>query len=121
MTRPNKPNPRVANGHRRRELRARVLREETHCGICGQPVDKTLGMMRGQHGARCAGDCAGCVPHPLRAEVDEVLPVSRGGDPLARDNVRLTHRICNQRRGDGRNERARAAEARPAVVASDIW
>lgn len=99
-----KPNPRVSNGHRRRELRARVLREETHCGICGQVVDKAL-----PHGL------------PLSPEVDEIMPVSRGGDPLARDNVRLAHRICNQRRGNGKHERAEAAGARPVVVASDIW
>ena len=101
-------NPRSANGHRRRELRKRVLAEETNCGICGKPVDKTLSL--GADGK----------PHPLRAEVDEILPVSRGGSPIERSNCRLAHRICNQKRGNGRNERDRPTPAR-AVVASPIW
>lgn len=71
----SRPNPRVANGHRRRELRRRVLAEEDRCGICGGIVDKTL-----HH------------HDPLAPEVDEIVPVSRGGDPLARANVRLVHR-----------------------------
>lgn len=76
-------NPRNANGHRRRQLRARVLAEEDTCGICGQPVDKTLR-----------------TPHPGSPEVDEIIPVSLGGSPLQRSNVRLAHRLCNQRRGN---------------------
>lgn len=118
----SKPNPRNANGHRRRELRKRVLAEETHCGLCGGGVDKTLTMMRGQHGPRCSNrECAGCVPHPMRAEVDEIVPVSLGGNPLDRSNVRLAHRECNRRRGNGMGERATAAAERPQVVASGIW
>jgi hypothetical protein len=81
-------NPRQRNGHRRRRLRAQVLAEETHCGICGQPVDVTLP--------------AGL---PASPEVDEVQPVSLGGNPLSRENARLTHRLCNQQRGNGRRDR----------------
>ena len=79
-----KPNPRVANGHRRRQLRARVLREEHLCWLCGQPVDKTLPP-----------------GHPMAPECDEVIPVSLGGSPLDRANVRLAHRLHNQQRGNG--------------------
>lgn len=85
-------NVRRQNGHRRNELRARVLAEETHCHLCRGWVDKTLGMVPGRHGPRCKGDCAGCIPHDMRAEVDEIIPVSRGGDPYARTNTRLAHR-----------------------------
>jgi len=77
-------NPRTANGHRRRQLRARVLAEETHCGLCGRPVDTQLP--------------AGL---PASPEVDEIIPVSRGGSPYDRTNCRLVHRLCNQRRGNG--------------------
>jgi hypothetical protein len=80
-------NPRYRNGHRRRQLRAQVLAEETHCGICGQPVDVSLP--------------AGLPESP---EVDEIQPVSLGGDPLDRNGCRLTHRRCNQRRGNGRRK-----------------
>ena len=77
-----KRNPRVANGHRRRQLRAQVLAEETHCGRCGRPVDTSLppGL-------------------PESPEVDEILPVSRGGSPYDRANTQLSHRLCNQRAG----------------------
>lgn len=68
-------NPRRANGYRRDLVRRRVLREETDCWLCGQPVDKTLK-----------------TPHPGSPEVDEIVPVSKGGDPFARANCRLAHR-----------------------------
>lgn len=76
-------NPRNANGHRRRQIRRRVLAAYTHCALCGLPVDKTL-------------------PHtdPGAPEVDEITPVSLGGDPLAWSNVQLAHRICNQRKSN---------------------
>ena len=77
-------NPRRANGHRRTQLRQRVLREEDICWLCGHPVDKTL------------------PPYlPGSPEVDEIIPVSLGGDPLDRNNTHLAHRICNVRRGNG--------------------
>jgi len=84
------PNPRRANGHRRNQVRARVLREENDCWLCGLPVDKGLK-----------------TPDPGSPEVDEILPVSLGGDPFARANCRLAHRlrICNIRRGNGTKTR----------------
>ena len=84
-----KPNPRTANGHRRRQVRARVLAEEDMCWLCGQPVDKTLK-----------------TPDPGSPEVDEVLPISLGGSPIKRSNVRLSHRLCNVRRGNGTKVKA---------------
>lgn len=91
----------AGNGHRRRQVIARVKAEETDCWLCGEPVDKTLTMAWGEHSKRCTNpECAGCVPHPMRAEVDEVTPRSKGGDPLDRNNCRLSHRICNQRKGN---------------------
>ncbi|WP_442802260.1 HNH endonuclease [Rhodococcus sp. PD04] len=83
-----KANPRYANGHRRRKLRERVLAEEDVCALCGLAVDKTL--TNGPDGK----------PHPLRGEVDEIVPVSRGGSPFERANVQLAHRRCNQRKGN---------------------
>jgi 5-methylcytosine-specific restriction endonuclease McrA len=73
------------NGARYRALRARVLAEEDHCHICGRPVDKTLR-----------------TPHPLSPEVDHIEPFATGGHPTDRANCALSHRICNQRKGDGR-------------------
>ena len=74
-------NPRRANGHRRDRLRRRVLAAYSHCAECGGLVDKTLPPY--DDGA---------------AEVDEIIPVSLGGDPLAWSNVQLTHRGCNRRK-----------------------
>ena len=79
----SKANPRRSNGHRRDQIRKRVLSEESNCWLCGEPVDTTL------------------PPHqPGSPEVHEIIPVSRGGDPLDRDNCRLTHRLCNDRQGN---------------------
>lgn len=88
-------NPRYANGHRRRQLRKRVLAHYSDCALCGRPVDKTL------------------PPNdPGAPEVHEIIPVSLGGDPLAWRNVRLTHRICNQQRGN-RTDDVDTADTRP--------
>lgn len=76
-----KPNPRRTNGHRRNQVRARVLAEEDICALCGMPVDKTLK-----------------TPDPGSPEVDEIVPVRDGGDPYDRSNCRLTHRRCNRYR-----------------------
>ena len=34
--------------------------------------------------------------------VDEIIPVSQGGDPYDPNNTRAAHWICNARRGAGR-------------------
>ena len=74
-----KPNPRRTNGARRDTIRRRALAYYDTCYICGQPIDKTLR-----------------TPHPMSAEVDEIVPVSRGGSPYEWSNIRLTHRRCNR-------------------------
>lgn len=76
-------NPRYQNGHRRRMLRKRVLYAYDTCALCGKPVDKSLP----------AG-------HPMSAEIDEIIPVSKGGDPLDWNNVQLAHRCCNRQKSN---------------------
>lgn len=47
-------------------------------------------------------------------EVDEVVPVSLGGDPLDFANTQPAHRICNQRKGNGcRRHRGGATKPDP--------
>ena len=109
-----KANVRYANGHRRRELRARVLAAYDTCALCGQPVDRTLRL--GPDGK----------PHPLSPEVDEIIPVSRGGNPLAWSNVQLTHRRCNRAKSNMSDGAARALigrqeRANRTVQASPDW
>lgn len=76
-------NSRYANGNARRKLRAWLRSQGRPCHICGRPIDYSLP----------AGD-------PMSFEVDELVPVSRGGSPLDRENVDAAHRVCNQRRGN---------------------
>lgn len=75
-------NARTKNGHRRRQLREWWRAQELPCHLCGQPIDYTLP----------ARD-------PMSFEVDEIIPVSLGGDPLSRENTAPAHRICNQKKG----------------------
>lgn len=122
--------PLNSNGHRRRELRRRVLAEETLCALCDQPVDKTLKTIPGGHYKKCPGPpCQGCLPHPMRAEVDEIVPRAKGGSPLSRDNTTLMHREHNQFKGTLSLEQARTKwqaqqttpTTRPTITASPIW
>lgn len=97
-------NPRQANGHRRRQLRARVLREEDECWRCGLPVDKTL------------------PPHlDGSPEVDEVIAVALGGDPLDRANARLAHRLCNVQAGEQTKKQLKARRTIEAFETSRSW
>lgn len=97
-------NPRYGNGARRTKLRQRVLAAYDVCAICGQPVDKSLR-----------------TPDPMSAEVDEIIPVSKGGDPLDWNNVRLTHRRCNRLKSNKSDEHARALLAqRPEPKATAL-
>ncbi|MEV4151789.1 HNH endonuclease [Nocardia salmonicida] len=61
------------------EIRAR---DGDDCSICGLPVPTDA-----------------FKPHPLAAEVDHILPISRGGshDP---NNLALAHKTCNIGKGD---------------------
>ena len=102
-------NPRYKNYNKREKIRAQVLREETHCWLCGDKVDTSLPPRT-----------------PSSPEVDEILPVSLGGDPIDRKNVRLAHRLCNQKRGNKLPQeaideaRARAKQSGP-LKTSRAW
>lgn len=78
------PNPRRSNGSARTKLRDAVRAEGLPCALCGMPIDYSLP----------AGD-------PMSYELDEIVPVSKGGSPYERANVQPAHRICNQRKGNG--------------------
>ena len=74
---------RYANGHARRQVRAWLRAQGPPRATCGRPIDYDPP----------AGD-------PMSFEVDEIVPVSRGGSPIDRANVQPAHRICNERRGN---------------------
>ena len=108
-------NPRYAKGTARAKLRNRLRAEGRGCWICrafGRPdaIDYSLP-------AR----------HPRSFEVDDLVPVSRGGDPVAYANVDAAHRECNIWRGNrsvnevlriAREYRARAAGKKEGSVDS---
>jgi hypothetical protein len=58
-------------------------RDEWRCGICGDPVDKTLRW-----------------PDPMSASLDHITPLSKGGRH-AIGNVQCSHLRCNLRKRDG--------------------
>ena len=81
-------NPRRANGTRRNSIRWWLRAQHRPCWICqafGRPgvIDYSLP----------AG-------HPFSFEVDELIPVSKGGSPFSRSNVDAAHRCCNQWRSN---------------------
>ena len=84
--------PRRVNDAARRAARRRVLAAYDRCAICDQLIDKTLKF-----------------PDPWSPEVDEIIPVSKGGSPTDLRNLCLTHRRCNQLKSDKSLEWARRA------------
>lgn len=60
-----------------------ILMTQEVCGICGQPVNKSLKY-----------------PHPLSASIDHIIPISRGGHPSDLANLQLAHRWCNRQKSD---------------------
>jgi hypothetical protein len=51
--------------------------------------------------------------HPMAFVVDEIVPVSKGGDPLDFTNTQPTHWICNARKGDSISIEKPAAKPLP--------
>lgn len=74
--------PELRRGRPWRELRARVLAEESTCWLCHQAIDPAV-----------------TYPHPLSGSADHVVPLVAGGAPLDRGNVRAAHLKCNRDRG----------------------
>lgn len=90
----SRTNPRRTNGAARNRLRARIAARGEPCAICGRPIDYTLGYITDPKTGKRR-------PHPMSFVVDEIVPVSRGGDPYDPNNTRPAHWICNARRGAG--------------------
>ena len=92
---PQSNNPRYAENFQARvKVRKRLLAMAPPiCPLCGKPIDYSLGTwVDPKDGKR--------KPHPMRAEVDEIVPVSKGGSPIDMENLQVVHRICNQRKGN---------------------
>ncbi len=74
-------NPRYRKPKKHRATR--TMRRGDPCALCGKPIDYTLPM-----------------GHPMAYELDEIVPISRGGSPTDPDNLQATHAICNRRKGN---------------------
>lgn len=72
-------NPRSTNRHKREQLRARLTAIYHTCPICGQPLDTSLR-----------------TPHPMSVSIDEIIPISKGGNPYQLSN--LGHRAIPPRK-----------------------
>lgn len=69
----------------RERLRRRLAEREDECWLC--------------LGARGPLDLSLPAGHPLSVEIDEEIPVSKGGSPLDEGNCHLVHRCCNLQKG----------------------
>ena len=104
-------NPRRANGTRRNSIRGWLRAQHRPCWIC-----RAFGR---------TGDIDYSLPagHPFSFEVDELIPVSKGGSPFERSNVDAAHRCCNQWRGNKSVEEVMAlahAGASAAISAPEV-
>ena len=61
----------------------KILMSQDICGICGKPVNKKLKY-----------------PDPMSACIDHIIPIDRGGDPSAIENLQLAHLCCNRQKSD---------------------
>lgn len=86
-------NPRYANGSRRNKIRARWKAIGAPCALCGKSIDYSLGYIVDPRTGRKR-------LHPMAFVVDEIVPVSCGGDPLDFENTQPAHWMCNARRGN---------------------
>lgn len=112
-------NPRYLNfkmrEHMRSLVKARIMAGEP-CAICGKPIDLDAPQtyVDPKDGKRKRA--------PWSWEVDEIVPVSKGGSPWDADNVQPAHRICNQRAGaKGRQRRQSMARSTVDGTTSREW
>lgn len=85
----------------------KIYATQTHCGICGQPVDFSLKY-----------------PHQLSPCIDHIVPIAKGGHPSDFQNLQLAHWICNRKKSDklvGSGERGKQTEPNRDLPQSRDW
>lgn len=63
--------------------KAKLLKTQDICGICGKPIDKNIKY-----------------PDPMSATVDHIIPISKGGHPSDINNLQLAHFCCNRQKSN---------------------
>lgn len=100
----NYRDPRRINRLARNLARQRVLAQQVPCAICDRPIDDAIRW-----------------PDPMSAEVDEIIPVSRGGSATDLRNLEKVHCCCNQLKSDkslawARRKAKGAPTVRPTAI-----
>lgn len=83
MARPSRPDRSGSHRQAYSSNRIKILKTQSTCAICGQPVNKKLKP-----------------PDPLSPCIDHIIPVSKGGHPSAIENLQLAHMTCNRQKSD---------------------
>ena len=91
--------PDGGNGHRRRQLVARVKAQGLPCALCGWAIDYSLDWR-----------------DPMAFVLDERLPRALGGSGIDPANVQPAHRCCNARKGS----MLAPVFVAPGVLAEDV-
>ena len=109
-------NPRRANGHRRDQLRARLLAASPRCDwpTCPWPTDQLGPNLVANIRAARPADYWLDERYPV---IDELVPIAYGGSPVDPANTVLKHRWCNGQRGAGKA----APQPIAPVTASPGW
>lgn len=103
-------NPRYANYHARTIMRERFKRRGDVCAICGKPIDYSLPHV----------DPKTHKVNLMSFELDEIVPISKGGSPIDENNLQATHRICNARKGNKLPEE-RTAMNKSFTTSTNWW
>lgn len=71
--------PRKKHYRERVKIKKRFASLNYPCALCGRPIDYSLHYL-----------------HPGACELDEIIPVSKGGSAVELSNLQPVHRKCNQ-------------------------
>lgn len=85
-----------------KDLSKIVKSTEDHCYLCGGFVNvEASKFLKDNDGEFILDEKTGKrKQNPEAPEIEHVIPIIHGGNPLDRDNLRLCHSICNNRKGD---------------------
>jgi len=111
-------NDKRLNYRDRERIRKRLKAMREPCAICGEEIDYDMPQwwIDPKDGKK--------KKHPLSFEYDHIEPLSVSGDN-SWSNAQVAHRICNQKKGDGRRTRRAVIQSKaqklPDVVTSRDW
>lgn len=94
-----------------KKTRQRLKAIGAPCAICGKPIDYDLDWwIDPKDGKRKR--------HPLSFEYDHAVPLAQGGGNEW-ENAQPAHRVCNQRKNDGRKRKKKVLTG--SLMTSRAW